>query len=122
MREDFTRATKNLLARRVTFRCSNPWCQQLTSGPKADPFGAVNIRVAAHITVASPDGPRYDPTVKSEESVAPDNGIWLCQTGGKLAYNDEVLYTVKGLKAWKAQAEALCRYRQISIVAGTVRS
>ena len=106
MRDDFTRDTKDLLAKRVGFRCSNPGCRQLTSGPQADPSGAVNIGVAAHITAASPDGPRYDPTMTPEERVAPDNGIWLCQTDGKLIDNDEVRYTVKDLKAWKAQAEA----------------
>jgi hypothetical protein len=41
-----------------------------------------------------------------EERAAPDNGIWLCQTDGKLVDNDEVRYTVDGLKTWKAQAEA----------------
>ena len=106
MRDDFAAATKDLLARRVGFRCSNPGCRQPTSGPQADLSGTVNIGVAAHITAASPDGPRYDPAMKPEERAAPDNGIWLCQTDGKLVDNDASRYTVEGLKDWKARAEA----------------
>lgn len=107
MRDEFNNATKNLLARRVGFKCSNPGCRQPTSGPQADPTGTVNLGVAAHITSASPDGPRYDPTLTSEQRSSPDNGIWLCQTDGKLVDNDSVRYTVSGLKDWKARAEQM---------------
>lgn len=106
MRDEFSSATKDLLARRVGFRCSNPGCRQPTAGPQADASGAVNLGVAAHITAASPDGPRHDPALTPEERAAPANGIWLCQTDGKLVDNDEARYTVQGLNEWKAQAEA----------------
>jgi hypothetical protein len=33
MRDDFTQSTKELLARRVNLRCSNPGCRKPTSGP-----------------------------------------------------------------------------------------
>lgn len=105
MRDDFGSATKDLLAKRVGFKCSNPGCRQPTSGPQADPSGTVNIGVAAHITAASPDGPRYDAALKPEQRSAPDNGIWLCQTDGKLVDNDAMRYTVDGLRDWKARAE-----------------
>lgn len=106
MRDDFSNATKDLLARRVGFKCSSPGCRQPTSGPQADPSGSVNIGVAAHITAASPEGPRYDATLTPEQRSAADNGIWLCQTDGKLVDNDAVRYTVDGLREWKAGAEA----------------
>ena len=110
MRDDFTTVTKDLLAKRVGFKCSNPGCRQPTSGPQADPSGAVNIGVAAHITAASPDGPRYDAALTPEQRRAADNGIWLCQTDAKLVDNDAVRYTVDGLRAWKARAgEAAAR-------------
>lgn len=67
MRDEFNAATKDLLARRVSFRCSNPDCRWPTAGSQADPAGSVNIGVAAHITAASPDGPRYDPTLTPDE-------------------------------------------------------
>ncbi len=106
MRDEFKAATKELLARRVGFKCSNPGCRQPTSGPQADPSGTVNLGVAAHITAASPDGPRYDPTLTHEQRSSADNGIWLCQTDGKLVDNDKVRYTADGLRSWKTQAEA----------------
>ena len=88
-------------------RCSNPGCRQPTSGPQADPSGAVNIGVAAHITAASPDGPRYDPTLSASQRSSAENGIWLCQTDGKLVDSDPVKYTVEYLREWKTTAEAL---------------
>lgn len=106
MRDEFNAATKDLLARRVGFRCSNPDCRWPTAGPQADPAGSVNIGVAAHITAASPDGPRYDPTLTPDERSAAENGIWLRQTDGKLVDNDKTRYTVERLREWKRQAEA----------------
>jgi hypothetical protein len=65
----------------------------------------VNIGVAAHITAASPDGPRYEPTLTAEQRRSAENGIWLCQTDGKLVDSDSVRYTVESLRAWKVAAE-----------------
>jgi hypothetical protein len=53
MRDDFDEKTKEILSRRVGLRCSNPNCRKLTTGPQTDPSKAINIGVAAHITVAS---------------------------------------------------------------------
>jgi len=58
MCDDFPMSIKDVLAKRVGLRCSNPDCRQLTSGPQEDPANATNIGVASHITAASPDGPR----------------------------------------------------------------
>jgi len=106
MRDEFSNATKDLLAKRVGFKCSNPGCRQPTSGPQADPSGSINIGVAAHITAASSDGPRFDATLNAEQRRSAENGIWLCQTDGKLVDNDESKYSVDTLRAWKLQAEA----------------
>ena len=84
MRDDFSLATKELLAKRVAYRCSNPECRHVTSGPQVDPAKAVNIGVSAHITAASAGGPRFDPTITPDERQKPDNGIWLCQSCAKL--------------------------------------
>ena len=70
MRDDFDAKTKEILARRVGYRCSNPECGKLTSGPQEDPAKALNIGVGAHITAASEGGPRYDPSLSSEERAA----------------------------------------------------
>ena len=71
MRDDFSKATKELLAKRVGFQCSNPECGKATSGPQDDPTGAVNLGVAAHITAASSGGARYDESLTSEQRAAP---------------------------------------------------
>lgn len=105
MRDDFDDKIKEILARRVGYRCSNPNCRQLTSGPQTDPTKAVNIGVAAHITAASPGGPRYDPRMTSEERKSSKNGIWLCQNHAKLVDNDEKRYSVDLLKEWKRLSE-----------------
>lgn len=108
-RDDFPHPVKRLLAERAAFRCSNPGCQQPTSGPSSDPLGAVNIGVASHITAASPGGPRYDPNLTHEERQGADNGIWLCQNHGKLVDNDAHGYPVSLLRSWKSSAEAQAR-------------
>ncbi|MBI5302476.1 MAG: hypothetical protein HY868_10085 [Chloroflexi bacterium] len=105
MRDDFDDKTKNILARRVGLRCSNPKCRKLTSGPQTDPAKAINIGVASHITAASPGGPRYNPSLSPEQRKSVENGIWLCQSCSKLIDSDERRYTIELLKEWKRQAE-----------------
>ena len=46
-RDDFSLATKELLANRVGRRCSNPKCQKLTCAANTDPDKITNIGVAA---------------------------------------------------------------------------
>ncbi|MDP9314369.1 MAG: hypothetical protein M3R24_26395 [Chloroflexota bacterium] len=105
MRDDFDKETKDVLARRVGYLCSNPSCRKLTSGPRTEPTKALNIGVAAHITAAAPGGPRYDPTLSPQERKSAGNGLWLCQNCAKLVDNDEQRYTTSLLRAWKKQAE-----------------
>lgn len=106
MRDDFPMPIKELLAKRVAFLCSQPSCGQLTSGPQLDPTKFMNVGVAAHITAASPEGPRYDPNLTPEQRRSAHNGIWLCQTCGKLVDNDPTRYSSETLHEWKMRAEA----------------
>jgi hypothetical protein len=62
--------------------------------------------VAAHITAAASDGPRYDVRLTPEQRRHPDNGIWACQSCGKLIDNDKQRFTVEILRQWKKDAEA----------------
>ena len=105
MRDDFSAGTKELLAKRVGFSCSNPECRQVTSGPQADPAGVVNIGVAAHISAASNGGPRFDADLSPEQRADSSNGIWLCQTCAKLVDNDATRFNRAVLEAWKRAAE-----------------
>ena len=104
-RDDFPMAVKELLAKRVAVQCSRLGCGQVTSGPQVDPAKFVNVGVAAHITAASPEGPRYDPTLSQDERRSESNGIWLCQTCAKLVDNDPRRYPAEVLRKWKAFAE-----------------
>ena len=105
MRDNFSAGTKELLARRVGFTCSNPECRQATSGPEADPDGSVNIGVAAHISGASPGGARYEADLSPEQRADSSNGIWLCQTCAKLIDNDPIRFSRAVLEGWKRAAE-----------------
>ena len=58
MRDDFSQATKDLLANRVGWKCSNPNCRKATRGAGAEKTDIINIGVASHITAASKGGPR----------------------------------------------------------------
>jgi hypothetical protein len=109
MRDDFSEEVKRVLAARAGNVCSNPDCRALTSGPQDDPTKALNVGVAAHITSAAPGGPRYNPSLSTEERRDPDNGIWLCQTCGKLVDNDTSQFPEPVLRAWKTLAEHQAR-------------
>jgi len=110
MREDFPTSIKEILAKRVGNRCSNPNCRCLTSGPQEDPSKFINVGVASHITAASPGGPRFDNSLTSDKRISPENGIWLCPTCGKLIDSDENRYTVEKIQEWKRQAERASLY------------
>ena len=111
MSGDFSEVVKRTLASRVGNLCSNPECRTLTSGPQVDPTKAVNVGVAAHITAASPGGPRYDPALAPEERSGAKNGIWLCQTWGKLIDNDRARFSVELLQKWKSDSEEQAQAR-----------
>jgi len=106
MRDNFTEEVKQLLADRVGNRCSNPDCQQLTSGPRTD-GKAINLGIAAHITAASIGGPRYDASLSQEDRKSINNGIWLCHRCAALIDKDPDKYTVDKINKWKSEAERL---------------
>ena len=105
MRDDFTNSTKDTMAKRVGYKCSNPNCRKPTIGPRSEDDKTVNIGIAAHITAASEGGPRYDSTISSTERKDISNGIWLCQNCAKLIDNDATKYSVDLLKKWKEISE-----------------
>lgn len=120
MRDEFSPSTGEVLAKRVGFKCSNPICQTLTCGPRTEVHKFVSIGVAAHISAASPKGPRYNKTLTTEERSSVENGIWLCQNCAKLVDNDTSKYTTELLYSWKESAERFAA-NQISIRTSEIR-
>ena len=70
---------------------------------------AVNVGVAAHITAASQEGPRFDASLTAEQRCHANNGIWLCQNCAKLVDNDVSRFSANVLRAWKEVAENRAR-------------
>jgi hypothetical protein len=106
-RDDFLASVKRELAKRVANRCS--LCGKATSAPRLGPSGAVDIGVASHITAASPGGPRYDTSISEKERKSAANGIWLCQSCGKLIDDDVQGYPADNLRERKSRAEEEAR-------------
>ena len=105
MRDDFYQSVRRSLAHRVGLLCSNPECRAHTTGPQTDPVKIVDVGVAAHITAASPGGPRFDPCLSDKERASVTNGIWLCQNCAKLIDSDVVRFSSSVLRGWKLAAE-----------------
>lgn len=110
MRDDFSAAVKRMLASRVQFVCSNPTCSAPTIGPNST-SGSANIGVAAHISAASPNGPRYNPCLTPQERKSIDNGIWLCQSCARLIDVDPAGYGEEILRQWKLDSEKYAKRR-----------
>lgn len=98
---DFSKPTKETLAKRAGQVCSNPECRRPTSGPHSDESKAVNIGEAAHIRAARPGQARYDSNMTDEERATISNGIWLCKECARKIDVDEAKYPVALLSEWK---------------------
>ncbi|MEN4979908.1 hypothetical protein ABEI05_17565 [Erwinia billingiae] len=109
IRDEFSERVKKILQERVANRCSNPNCNCLTSGPNYDEEKATRIGVAAHITAAAQNGPRFNPFISTEERKHISNGIWLCQNCAKLIDSDEKIYTELVIRGWKSLTESEIR-------------
>lgn len=109
MRDDFPAAVKTQCAARAGHVCSNPDCRQPTSGPSESDKIVTNVGVAAHISAASPDGPRFDPSLSTAERRSLDNAVWLCQRCAKAVDDDPVTYTETALRTWQSDAAARAR-------------
>ena len=104
-REDFSAATRRKLAGRAGNVCSVPTCKLPTQGAALGGDGVVDMGIGAHITAASPRGPRYDASLTSLQRRDASNGIWCCTAHARLIDADEKQFPVELLRKWKRQAE-----------------
>lgn len=105
-RDDFTQETKELLAKRSGYICAYPQCKRMTVARSEDRDTGVTLTgVAAHITAASAEGPRYDASMNSDERASESNGVWACQIHGKFIDDNPSKCTVEEIKRWKSQHE-----------------
>lgn len=111
MRDEFSQSVRRSLAHRVGLLCSNPECGAHTTGPQSDPSKVIDVGVAAHITAASPGGPRFDPNLSDKERASATNGIWLCQNCAKLIDSDVARFSALVLRGWKLGAERDAKQR-----------
>lgn len=97
----FTQATKETLAKRSGYLCSNPDCRALTAGPTADPASSANIGEAAHIFGAKLGSARYRSDMTDGARAEITNGIWLCRNCHKLVDTDAARYSPDTLFSWR---------------------
>jgi hypothetical protein len=120
-RDNFTKPTIDALAKRVSFHCSNPDCEKITVGPNSQQDGVLLIGVAAHITAASQNGPRFDPKMSTVNRASIGNGIWLCANCSVMIDKDEAGYPVSLLHSWKQTAEKKAKDRMAGVIQQTTR-
>src|SRR5436190_20467239 len=114
-RDEFPRPVIEALGQRVAYRCSKPDCRIQTSGPSETRASGVAITgVAAHISGASPKGPRYDPDLTPDQRKSLDNGVWLCASHATLIDTDDDRWPPALLESWRIRAEELAHIEQSS--------
>lgn len=106
LRDNFPQKIIEILAKRAGQSCSHLVCKRPTSISHSDDARAVNLGVAAHISAASPGGPRYDSRLSQEQRSSIDNAIWLCQICAKLIDSDQDYFTVQLLGEWRKNHES----------------
>ena len=108
MRDDFSAATKRVLAERAAYACSNPSCRRGQLGPSpCDGGKSVNLGKAAHICAAASGGPRYNENQSPDQRASTDNGIYLCGGCADLIdKNNGDGHPVATLRNWKEVHEA----------------
>lgn len=102
---DFSKNTKEILAKRASFICSNPDCRVNTVGPNSDPEKSTKIGEAAHIYGARDGSKRYIPNMTDSARAEITNSIWLCRNCHKLIDTDEHKYSPNVLFVWREKHE-----------------
>lgn len=110
-RHEFSASTKDLVAKRAAFICSNPDCKAFTVSPSdADESKLIYIGRVAHMSAASPGGPRFDASLSLEQRASSENAIFLCPScADMIDKNGGADHPIKLLLLWKEQHTAWVR-------------
>lgn len=110
-RDDFSKKVIDAIAKRASYICSNPDCRCITvAASEEDDSKFLYNGVAAHITAASKDGPRYDDNLTSKERSSISNAIFLCGNCSiVIDKNNGIDFTTQELNEWKEQHEKWIR-------------
>lgn len=111
-RDEFSEATKVIIAKRAGYLCAFPNCGSLTiSASDESDEGISSSGMACHISAASSgkNARRYDGNMTPEERSHANNGIWMCYKHGKLIDTDEERFTTETLIHWKKLSAEISR-------------
>ena len=109
-RDNFSPDTRTRLASRAGYRCSHPNCRVLTIGPSREsPVALASVGVAAHISAAAEDGPRWRAEMTADDRASIENGIWLCQTHARLIDRDVARFNVEVLREMRGDMRSSSR-------------
>lgn len=107
-RDDFKKHTRDVLAKRAAYICSNPDCKKMTVAPSTElADGVLYVGRAAHITSAARGGPRFDASLPPEQRSDISNGIFLCANcADMIDDNNGADFKTLLLHQWKVDHEA----------------
>jgi hypothetical protein len=100
-RKDPSQITKRQLLGLSDNHCYNPACPNLMVVLDALTQEPTIVGKVAHIRGASPNGPRYDPSLSRDDAAEFPNLLMLCEEHHKIADDRFSVYTVKLLTEWK---------------------
>ncbi|MEZ9455449.1 hypothetical protein AB4258_23585 [Vibrio splendidus] len=110
-RDDFNKPVVDALAKRAAYICSNPDCRKLTIAPSEEDLTKfIYIAEAAHIKAAAAGGPRYDPTMTSQQRSSIENALFLCSNCADMVdKNKGIDFSVEELHRWKSDHDEWIR-------------
>lgn len=103
MNPDFNKTTVDTIAKRASYKCSNPDCRINTIGPSSNPNKSTKIGEAAHIYGARAGSKRYKEAMSDTIRSQITNAIWLCRNCHKLIDTDESRYSSNLLFGWRQE-------------------
>ena len=107
LRDNFSKKVRQKLADRAGHKCSI--CEKPTSGPGSDPDLTLSDGIAAHITAASPKGPRFNENLTTDQRRSVENGIWACTRHAREIDSDTSPFSVDVLRGLKRRREELAK-------------